>query len=164
MSTHTNDQLPFDAKPVVDKLNRLLASTVDFYFLYKGFHWNLKNTRHFYSLHELFDKHAGIIYPHIDLLAERVRVLTGTPDSSLAKYRQDSVLTEYDHTLSSVEDTLKNLRSAHTEYITALREAIELTEEYKDYANNDYLTSILQEHTLMRWFVASSIEDNGDAA
>lgn len=160
----TNDQIPFPTKHIVDKLNQLLASTVDFYFLYKGYHWNLKNTRHFYQLHLLFDKHAEQIYPHIDLLAERIRVLTGTPNSDLNSYRQHSVLSAYDHTHSKVDLTLNNLRQAHTEYIEILREAIELTEEKKDFANNDYLTGVLQEHTLMRWFIASSIEEGSKAA
>ena len=163
MST-TNDQIPFEVQPIIDSLNKLLASTVDFYFLYKGYHWNLKNTRHFYELHLLFDKHADTIYPHIDLLAERIRVLTGTPDSDLNAYKQHSALTSFDHTKSDVGATLANLRTAHTEYITLLRDSIELTEDKKDYANTDYLTSLLQEHTLMRWFVASSIEEGDRVA
>ena len=164
MPTRTNDQIPFAVQPVIDSLNKLLASTVDFYFLYKGYHWNLKNTRHFYELHLLFDKHAETIYPHIDLLAERIRVLTGTPDSDLASYKNNSALTSFDHTRSAVAVTLDNLRTAHTEYITVLRQAIILTEDKQDFANNDYLTGILQEHTLMRWFIASSIESGDDTA
>ena len=164
MPTHTNDQIPSAVEPIIEALNKLLASTVDFYFLYKGAHWNLKNTHHFYHLHELFDKHAGQVYPHIDLLAERIRVLTGTPDSNLATYKEHSVLGQISHTDSDVNAILNNLRTGHTEYITLLRKSIEFLEEKKDYANVDYLTSILQEHTLMRWFIASNIAGEGEAA
>ena len=163
MST-TNDQIPFDVEPIIEKLNTILASTVDFYFLYKGSHWNLKNTYHFYHLHELFDKHAGQIYPHIDLLAERIRVLTGIPDSSLDTYKKHTVLSPVDHTDSAAHEILTNLRTAHTDYIHLLRETIEFLEEKKDYANTDYLTSLLQEHTLMRWFIASNIVEEDPTA
>lgn len=53
-------------------LIKLLSTSVDFYFVYEYFHWNISG-QDFREFHKMFDKHAEIVYLKWDLITERIR-------------------------------------------------------------------------------------------
>jgi starvation-inducible DNA-binding protein len=140
-------------------LNRILADTTILYAMYKKFHWLVAGPT-FYQLHLLFDKHAAEQLELVDLLAERVQSLGGI---AVGDPRHAAELTRIERPPNGAEEVpvmLGRLLDAHETIITAVREAIEITEKNGDWGSNDILMSdVLRRHELQVWFVAEHLVD-----
>jgi starvation-inducible DNA-binding protein len=140
-------------------LNRMLADSTILYALYKKHHWLVAGPT-FYQLHLLFDKHAGEQLELIDLLAERVQTLGGI---AVGDPRHAAELTRIDRAPNGAEDVpamITRLLRAHQIVIEATREAIDRTEESKDWGSNDLLMSdVLRRNELQVWFLAEHLVD-----
>jgi starvation-inducible DNA-binding protein len=141
----------------VQLLNRILADTTILYALYKKHHWLVAGPT-FYQLHLLFDKHAGEQLDMVDLLAERVQSLGGI---AVGDPRHAAELTRIARPPNGAEEVpvmISRLLEAHETVITAVREAIQKTEENGDWGSNDLLMSdVLRRHELQVWFLAEHL-------
>ena len=141
------------------RLNEILADTMVLYALYKKHHWNVAGPT-FYQLHLLFDKHAAEQLELVDLLAERVQTLGGI---SVGDPRHAAELTTIERPpngAESVPDMLARLLAAHEIVITKVRDAIEETDESKDWGTNDLLMSdVLRRNELQVWFTSEHLVD-----
>jgi len=134
-------------------LNQITVDSLMLQDLYKKYHWQVAGPT-FQLLHLLFDKHAEEIEHTIDLLAERIQTLGGIvqamPRNVVAKSKVEPAPSG-EETASAM---LKRLLNAHALVIQETREAIEITEQNKDYGSNDLLMSdILRMHELQCWFI-----------
>jgi starvation-inducible DNA-binding protein len=140
-------------------LNLLLADTMILYAMYKKHHWLVAGPT-FYQLHLLFDKHAGEQLELVDLLAERVQSLGGI---AVGDPRHAAELTRIERPPNGAEEVpvmIGRLLRAHETIIIAVREAIETTNETKDWGTNDLLMSdILRRHELQVWFLSEHLVD-----
>ena len=140
-------------------LNGVLADTSILYALYKKHHWLVVGPT-FYQLHLLFDKHADEQLELVDLLAERVQSLGGI---AVGDPRHVAELTSIERPPDGAEDVpamITRLLKAHQIVINGTREAIERTEESKDWGSNDLLMSdVLRRNELQVWFIAEHIVD-----
>src|SRR2546428_1221492 len=121
-------------------LNGVLADTSILYALYKKHHWLVAGPT-FYQLHLLFDKHADEQLELVDLLAERVQSLGGI---AVGDPRHVAELTSIERPPDGAEDVpamITRLLKAHQIAINGTREAIERTEESKDWGSSDLLMS-----------------------
>lgn len=140
-------------------LNEILADTTILYALYKKHHWNVAGPT-FYQLHLLFDKHAEEQLALVDLLAERVQLLGGI---AVGDPRHAAELTTIERAPDGAEDVpaqITRLLQAHETILGKTREAIEATEESKDWGSNDLLMSdVLRTNELQVWFIAEHLVD-----
>ena len=140
-------------------LNQILADTTILYNLYKKHHW-LVAGHTFYQLHLLFDKHAEEQLELIDLLAERVQSLGGI---AISDPRHVTEITKIERPPNGAEEVpamISRLLDAHETIIWEVREAIEKTEDNKDWGTNDLLMSdVLRRNELQVWFVAEHLVD-----
>jgi starvation-inducible DNA-binding protein len=140
-------------------LNEILADTLVLYALYKKHHWNVAGPT-FYQLHLLFDKHAEEQLELVDLLAERVQALGGI---AVGDPRHAAELTSVERPPDGAETVpvmIDRTLAAHETIIATVREAIETTEESKDWASNDLLMGdVLRRHELQVWFLAEHVVD-----
>ena len=140
-------------------LNEILADSTILYALYKKHHWNVAGPT-FYQLHLLFDKHAEEQTALIDQLAERVQLLGGV---DVGDPRHAAELTTIERAPDGAEDVpaqITRLLQAHETIIGKVREAIETTEQNKDWGSNDLLMSeVLRRNELQVWFVAEHLVD-----
>ncbi len=60
-----------DRIEIISLLNQSLADVFDLYSQTKQAHWNVKGSD-FIQLHLFFDQLAEMIFPYIDMIAERV--------------------------------------------------------------------------------------------
>ncbi|KXK26172.1 MAG: DNA protection during starvation protein [candidate division WS6 bacterium OLB20] len=74
-------------------LNELLGTLVVFNQGVHNFHWNVRGPK-FFVLHEKLDELYKANAEHIDSVAERVRKLGDTPESTLAGYLKISLIHE----------------------------------------------------------------------
>jgi starvation-inducible DNA-binding protein len=140
-------------------LNGILADTTILYALYKKHHWLVAGPT-FYQLHLLFDKHAEEQLELVDAIAERVQMLGGI---SVGDPRHAAELTTIPRPPDGSEDvpvTLDRLLDAHETIIEKVRDAIEKTEELKDWGTNDLLMGdVLRRHEMQVWFLAEHVVD-----
>ena len=140
-------------------LNQVLADTVILYNLYKKHHW-LVAGHTFYQLHLLFDKHAEEQLALVDLLAERVQTLGGIAISDPRHVAEITKIGRPPNGREEVPAMISRLLEAHETIIAEVREAIEATDENKDWGSNDILMSdVLRTNELQVWFVAEHLVD-----
>lgn len=146
-------------KQNVGMLNQLLADSITLYDLYKKHHWQVTGPT-FYQLHLLLDKHAGEVLETVDLIAERIQTLGGVTTGMPFEVAE---MTKIEHPPTGQEDVpalLARTVNAHATVITTIRDGIEQTDDNKDYATNDLLSSrILPMHELQVWFVSQHLVD-----
>jgi starvation-inducible DNA-binding protein len=140
-------------------LNRILADTTILYALYKKHHWLVAGPT-FYQLHLLFDKHAEEQLEIIDLVAERVQSLGGI---AVGDPRHAAELTRIERPPNGAEEVpvmISRLLEAHETIITAVRDAIDKTEDNGDWGSNDLLMSdVLRRNELQVWFLSEHLVD-----
>ncbi len=144
-------------KQNVGMLNQLLADSITLYNLYKKHHWQVTGPT-FYQLHLLLDKHAGEVLETVDMIAERIQTLGGVTTGMPWEVAET---TKIEHPPTGEEDIpamLARTVNAHATAIKTIRAGIEQTDENKDYATNDLLTSrVLPLHELQVWFVSQHL-------
>ena len=140
-------------------LNQILADTITLYSMYKKHHWQVAGPT-FYQLHLLFDKHAAEQLELVDLLAERVQTLGGVSTGMPGDVSRLSKIEAPPPGAEEVPVMISRLLEAHELICTEVREAIDLTEESKDWGSNDILMSdVLRTNELQVWFVAQHVVD-----
>ena len=146
-------------KESVDLLNQILADTITLYSMYKKHHWQVAGPT-FYQLHLLFDKHADEQLELVDLLAERVQTLGGVSTGMPADVAK---MSKIENPLPGAEEVpvmISRLLEAHELICLEVREAIDRTEESKDWGTNDVLMSdVLRRNELQVWFVSQHVVD-----
>lgn len=146
-------------KQSCELLNQILADTVILYNLYKKHHW-LVAGHTFYQLHLLFDKHAEEQLELVDLLAERVQSLGGIAVSDPRHVAELTSIERPPNGAEEVPEMISRLLEAHEIIIKETREAIDKTEESKDWGTNDILMSdVLRRNELQVWFAAEHLVD-----
>jgi starvation-inducible DNA-binding protein len=138
-------------------LNAILADATILYALYKKHHWLVAGPT-FYQLHLLFDKHAGEQEELVDLLAERVQALGGI---AVGDPRHAAELTAIERAPDGAEDVAdmiaRTLR-AHAATLARVRDAIETTEEARDWGTNDLLMGdVLRTNEMQVWFLSAHL-------
>ncbi|MBP7057479.1 DNA starvation/stationary phase protection protein [Candidatus Gracilibacteria bacterium] len=143
---------------LVPTLNTLVATLFHSYVLYKGYHWNFRGES-FYQYHLLLDNHAEKIYKSIDEVAERIRQLDGVAEGTFSQYPKLSVLKVVETNDVHQKDLpklLTTLVSVHETNIDLLNQLIAEATEQVDVGTADLLTSFLEDHQQMRWFIKAS--------
>jgi starvation-inducible DNA-binding protein len=144
-------------KQNIGMLNQLLADSITMYNLYKKHHWQVTGPT-FYQLHLLLDKHANEVLETVDAIAERIQTLGGVTTGMPWEVAE---MTEIEHPPTGEEDIpamLARTVNAHATTIKTIRAGIEQTDDNKDYATNDLLSSVvLPMHELQVWFVSQHL-------
>jgi len=146
-------------KENADLLNQILADTITLYSMYKKHHWQVSGPT-FYQLHLLFDKHADEQLTLVDLLAERVQTLGGIATGMPADVARISRIENPPSGAEEVPVMISRLLEAHEFICNEVREAIDRTDENKDWGTNDLLMSdVLRTNELQIWFVSQHVVD-----
>jgi starvation-inducible DNA-binding protein len=86
-------------QPVIKQLGQLLADYQIFYTNLRGLHWNIRGDK-FFELHEVYEGYYNEMAEKIDVVAERIVMLGGTPANSFSDYLKTTHVKE----LSGVSD------------------------------------------------------------
>lgn len=144
-------------KANVGMLNQLLADSITLYNLYKKHHWQVTGPT-FYQLHLLLDKHAAEVLETVDLIAERIQTLGGVTTGMPFDVAEMTKVERPPKGEENIPELLARTVNAHATIIGTIREGIEQTDDNKDYATNDLLTSrVLPMHELQVWFVSQHL-------
>jgi len=142
----------------IELLNTTLAASLDIWTQSKQAHWNVKG-KDFYQLHLLFDDIAGVLYEHIDLIAERITSLGGVAHGTARDSAKNSFLSEYPNTEKMTEeDHLNALAERLAAYAKHLRDGISKTSEWNEQDSNDLYIEVSREVDKKLWFVEAHLQ------
>jgi len=153
----TRIDLPVDVRTqVIAILAKTLATTLDLKTQIKQAHWNVKGLD-FYQLHLLFDELAGEIEEYVDLVAERITALGGTPLGTARVAAANSVLPEYPLDAVTGIDHLTALSDRYGAYAAHVRTAIADTADLGDADTSDLYTEISRNIDKRLWFLEAHL-------
>ncbi len=143
----------------VEQLNQLLADTITLRDLYKKHHWQVAGPT-FYSLHLLFDKHAGEQTALVDLLAERVQLLGGVALAMAPDIAESTLVPRPPRGREPVPVQISRLLHAHEIILLEARAMARQAAEAGDDGTNDLIvSSVIRTNELQAWFVAEHVVD-----
>lgn len=147
----------------VTNLNQLLADVLTLRDLYKKHHWQAAGAT-FYSLHLLFDKHAGELTELADAVAERVMTLGGVSIAMAADVAETSLIPRPPRGRESDPAQLYRLLHAHEVVLQEARAMARRAAEAGDDGTNELLVgSVIRTNETQIWFVAEHLADGSPA-
>ncbi|MGB7274935.1 MAG: DNA starvation/stationary phase protection protein Dps [Geitlerinemataceae cyanobacterium] len=154
----TRIDIPEDTRrQVAESLNQTLATTLDLKTQVKQAHWTVKGMD-FFQLHELFDQMASQLEEYVDMVAERITALGGTPLGTARMAAQESILPEYPLTIISSKDHVTALADRFAAYAKSLREGANLAEELKEMDTNDLYIEVSRTIDKYLWFLEAHLQ------
>jgi starvation-inducible DNA-binding protein len=142
----------------IDNFNQLLADTLTLRDLYKKCHWQMTGPN-FYSLHLLFDKHAGEQTALADSLAERVQALGGVCLATGADVAEVTLIPRAPSGREDVMNQLARLLHAHEVILVEARAMAADAAKRGDVGTNDLIVSgIVRLNEMQAWFVAEHLQ------
>jgi starvation-inducible DNA-binding protein len=140
-------------------LNQVLCDTIVLRDMYKKHHWQVSGPT-FYSLHLLFDKHAGEQAELVDTLAERVQTLGGVAIAMAHDVAERTTIERVPKGREEVPVQLSRLLEAHEAILKEARAAAKRAAEMADDGTNDILVSdVIRTNELEVWFLAEHLVD-----
>jgi starvation-inducible DNA-binding protein len=149
----TKNSLPLATrKKIIAALTPLLADAQDLYGQVKQAHWNVRGAS-FIALHQLFDTIAGEVNEGVDMIAERIAQLGGSPVGDVRVAAKQSRLKAYPLTAGDTSAHLLALAAAVAGYTTHSRKAVDDTNNAGDAITADMLTEITRGLDKQLWFL-----------
>jgi len=142
---------------VIALLNARLADAIDLALATKQAHWNLKGPN-FIAVHEMLDPIRAEIDTHVDIIAERIAQLDGTPIGTVQGVAKATALEEYPTDIKKVPDHLAALAQRFATLANQVREDIDAADEAGDADAADILTAFSRELDKDLWFIKSHLE------
>ncbi|HEX4383313.1 MAG TPA: DNA starvation/stationary phase protection protein [Myxococcales bacterium] len=143
----------------VNGLNELLADSITLRDMYKKHHWQLSGPT-FYSLHLLYDKHAGEQTELVDAIAERIQTLGGI---CIAMAQDVAQLTKLERPARGREEVpvqISRMLEAHEHILISARALARKVVELGDDGTNDLLISeVVRTNEAQVWFVSEHVVD-----
>lgn len=158
-STHkTSIDIPANSRKVmIETLNARLADLSDLKLAVKHAHWNVKGPQ-FIALHELFDKFAADLDPHIDTVAERITTLGGTANGTLAQAAAGTSQPAFPTDVFEGMAMVKALAEAYAAAAKKARAGIDETDEAGDADSADVLTAVSRDLDKALWFLEAHLQ------
>ncbi len=143
---------------VAETLQRNLATTISLYLKFKKFHWDNRG-RLFRELHLAYDEMAEEVFASIDVLAERLVMLGGSPVAAPGDIDRFSTIRVPTETIRDARDQLRQLVDDHTAITARLRDDSKACDDAGDPATADLYNGLLLQHDEHRWMLQAMLDD-----
>lgn len=142
---------------IVAELNCLLANFQVHYQNLRGLHWNIRGRR-FFDLHLKFEELYNDAQLKIDLIAERVLTLGGTPLHSLEDYIKNAKI-EVGKNISVDEKAIALIVSSLAELLVIERSILRQSGEIDDEGTNSMMSDFITEQEKTIWMMKAWLEE-----
>ena len=156
----TLNSLGLDAKQtkiITEDLNNLLASFQTYYQNLRGIHWNIRGKR-FFDLHIKFEELYNDSQLKIDMIAERVLTLGGTPLHTFNDYVKLSKV-PVGKNISIDEDAVKLVVESLTELLKIERKILNNSDEGNDEGTNSMMSDFITEQEKTIWMMKAWLDE-----
>jgi starvation-inducible DNA-binding protein len=146
-----------ESEELVNELNGLLSNFQIYYQNLRGLHWNIRGKR-FFDLHLKFEELYNDSQIKIDLIAERVLTLGGTPLHTFADYIAKSKLNVGKNISKDVEAIQLILESLSV-LLQVERVILAKAAEINDEGTNSMMSYFIAEQEKTNWMLKAWMEE-----
>jgi len=139
------------------ELNILLANFQIYYQSLRGLHWNIKGKR-FFDLHVKFEELYNDSQLKIDLIAERILTLGGTPLHTFEDYIKNNKLF-VGRNISKDEEAITLITNSLTQLLKIERIILKQADEALDEGTNAMMSDFIKEQEKTMWMMKSWLEE-----
>ncbi|CAA0143934.1 Dps family protein [Tenacibaculum maritimum] len=136
---------------LVQELNVLLANFQVYYQNARGLHWNIKG-KNFFELHMKFEEFYTDAQEKVDLIAERILTLQGTPLHTFEDYVKLSKV-PVGKEVSNDEEAVNLIVASLSELLKLERIILELADEADDEGTNSMMSDFIAEQEKTVWMM-----------
>jgi len=138
---------------LVVSLNSLLSNFQVYYQNLRGLHWNIKG-KSFFELHVKFEEFYTDSQIKIDMIAERILTLEGTPLHTFAEYSELSKVV-VGKNISNDVDAVKLVVSSLSELLKIERAILNESDDANDEGTNSMMSDFIAEQEKTIWMLNS---------
>ena len=146
-----------ESEELVNELNGLLSNFQIYYQNLRGLHWNIRGKR-FFDLHLKFEELYNDSQIKIDLIAERVLTLGGTPLHTFADYIANSKLNVGKNISKDVEAIQLILESLSV-LLQVERVILTKAADINDEGTNSMMSDFIAEQEKTNWMLKAWMEE-----
>lgn len=136
---------------LVQELNVLLANFQVYYQNVRGLHWNIKG-KNFFELHVKFEEFYTDAQEKVDLIAERILTLQGTPLHTFNDYTKLASV-PVGKNISNDEEAVKLVVTSLAELLKIERSILELSDKADDEGTNSMMSDFIAEQEKTLWMM-----------
>ena len=140
-----------ETKELTNELNILLSNFQVYYQNLRGLHWNIKGKR-FFDLHVKFEEFYNDSQIKIDLIAERILTLGGTPLHTFEDYIANSQL-KVGKDISNDETAISLILDSLSELLVIERKSLSDSGEIEDEGTNSMMSDFISEQEKTIWML-----------
>ena len=151
--------LPIDkTNNLIEDLNLLLANFQVYYQNLRGLHWNIRGRR-FFELHVKFEELYNDSQLKIDLVAERVLTLGGTPMHTFSDYIEHNKL-KVGKNVNNDEEAVKLVVESLSGLLKIERKILEDSGEINDEGTNSMMSDFITEQEKTIWMMKAWLNED----
>ncbi|WP_275316374.1 Dps family protein [Tenacibaculum bernardetii] len=136
---------------LVKELNTLLANFQIYYQNVRGLHWNIKG-KNFFELHVKFEEFYTDSQLKVDLIAERILTLQGTPLHTFDDYIKAAKV-PVGKNVSKDVDAVQLVVESLAELLKIEREILDLSDKADDEGTNSMMSDFIAEQEKTIWML-----------
>ena len=146
-----------ESTEIVNHLNVLLSNFQIYYQNLRGLHWNIRGKR-FFDLHLKFEELYNDSQLKIDLIAERVLTLGGTPLHTFSDYISNSKL-KVGKDISKDTEAIQLILESLSILLQIERIILEKSGEINDEGTNSMMSDFISEQEKTNWMLRAWLEE-----
>ena len=146
-----------ETEELVNELNGLLSNYQTYYQNLRGLHWNIRGKR-FFDLHVKFEELYNDSQLKIDLIAERVLTLNGTPLHTFSDYIAKSKLVVGKNISKDIE-AIQLILSSITILLQIERVILSKAAEINDEGTNAMMSDFISEQEKTVWMLKAWMDE-----
>lgn len=147
-----------ESELIVKELNILLSNFQVYYQNLRGIHWNIKGKR-FFDLHVKFEELYTDSQIKIDLIAERVLTVGGTPLHTFEDYIKNNQLV-VGKNISNDEKAVNLIVTSLSHLLKIEREILNKSSEINDEGTNAMMSDFIAEQEKTIWMMQAWLEES----
>jgi len=141
---------------IIEDLNNLLANFQTYYQNLRGVHWNIRGKR-FFDLHVKFEELYNDTQLKIDMIAERVLTLGGTPLHTFDDYIKASKV-PVGKNVSEDEKAVQLVVNSLSQLLKIERGILDKSDEAQDEGTNAMMSDFITEQEKTIWMMKAWLD------
>ncbi|WP_163408239.1 Dps family protein [Flavobacterium ajazii] len=146
-----------ESELLVNELNVLLSNFQVYYQNLRGIHWNIRGKR-FFDLHVKFEELYTDSQLKIDMIAERVLTIGGTPLHTFEDYIKNNKL-KVGKNISNDEKAVQLIVNSLSDLLKIERNILNQSGEINDEGTNSMMSDFIAEQEKTIWMMNAWLEE-----
>lgn len=147
-----------ESEQIVADLNLLLSNFQVYYQNLRGLHWNIRGKR-FFNLHVKFEELYNDAQLKIDMVAERVLTIGGTPLHTFEDYIANNRL-KIGKNISNDEEAVHLIVQSLADLLKIERNILKKSDDIKDEGTNAMMSVFISEQEKTIWMMNAWLEES----